>query len=69
MKIKVKFFKDNLNKIENGFKYGLAVAFVKVNSIEDRFMSIVLGIPKDELKKIENEDLENLKQRFHKGGK
>ena len=69
MKVKIKFFKDNLNKIEKGFKYGLAVALVKSSGLEGRIYSGFFGVEKEEIKAMEREDIENLFQKFNKGGK
>ena len=66
---KVKINKEKIQKYINDCRYGLAVAFVKTNSIEERFISAIVGISKEELKEIEKEDIENLRDRIYKGGK
>ena len=64
---KVKLNKDNLEKILNEFKYGLAIVFVKSNAFEARLVSAALGVSKEELKAMEKEDIDNIRERFGKG--
>ena len=69
MGVKIKLNKEKVDKIINECKYGIAVGFTKSNALEAKFVSIVLGVDRDEIKQIEKEDINELRERFGKGVK